>query len=62
MLEAGVRENRKNKMEDVEEAKDEYRNFLKRYTKDNKAKNNREAVLAQKSASAAKPLKKELPK
>ena len=37
MLEAGVREVRKNKMEDVELEKEGYKTYLKRYTKQNKA-------------------------
>ena len=61
MLEAGVRDNRKNKMEDVEEAKEEYRQFLKSYIKQNKATMNRESTLARKSAASVKPLQQELP-
>ncbi len=61
MLEAGVRDNRKNKMEDVESAKEEYRQFLKTYIKQNKAKMSRESNLARKSALSVKPLQQELP-
>lgn len=62
MMDAGVRENRKNKMEFIEDAKKSYSSYLKRYTKDNKAKNNREAILGLKSAGAVKPVKQELPR
>lgn len=61
MLEAGVRENRKNKMEDIEHEKDGYKTYLKRYTKQNKTDKNRDYILMQKSSSAVKPLKQELP-
>lgn len=57
MINVAERDNRKNKMEFVSEAKDAYRTFLKRYTKENKAKNNRETILTLKSAAAVKPLK-----
>ena len=49
-------------MGDIEESKKEYKTFLKRYAKDNKAKNKRNTILAYKSASAVKPLKNELPR
>ena len=41
MLEAGVRETRKNKMEDLQHEKEGYKAYLKKYTKQNKVDKNR---------------------
>ena len=51
MVEVGVRDNRKNKLQDIEEAKQEYKIYLQRFAKQNRADNNREAILSQKSAN-----------
>jgi hypothetical protein len=41
MLKAGVRDNRKNRMSDIEHEKEGYKTYLKRFTKQNKADQNR---------------------
>lgn len=62
MLDIQSRDNRKNKKVFMKEAKQNYKAYLKRYAKDNKAKNNRDTILAIKSASAVKPIKEQLPR
>jgi len=42
MIRASTKDNRKNKMDDVESAKREYKTYLQRYVKDNHAKVKRE--------------------
>lgn len=61
MLKAQVRDNRKNKYEEVERAKEQYRSYLQTYTKQNKSTINREKQLTKRSQSAVKPLKQQLP-
>ena len=58
MLQAAVRDNRKERLEDVKHAKTSCNIFLKRYAKENRATLNRSEYLKQKSA--AKPVSQEL--
>jgi len=61
MLRAQSRDNRKNKLEEVEGAKEEYRSFLKSYIKHNNAHKKHHQALDKRSQSAVKPLKQHLP-
>lgn len=60
MLKAASRDNRKNKMIGIELAKASYKSYLKRFTKDNMAAQNRDIFL--KNKATIKPVSQQLPR